>query len=39
MGRTASEILLHEIQHPGTPVQTIHLDTELIVRESTAPPR
>jgi DNA-binding LacI/PurR family transcriptional regulator len=39
IGQTATELLLAQIQNPETPPETVMLETKLIVRESTAPPR
>jgi DNA-binding LacI/PurR family transcriptional regulator len=39
MGSLAVDILLRQIAEPETPVERVTLDTELIVRESTAAPR
>lgn len=38
IGETATRILLHQIEHTDQPTETIEFDTQLIVRESTAPP-
>lgn len=38
MGRLATEILIENIEDPQLPPQQIKLPTELIIRESTAPP-
>jgi LacI family transcriptional regulator len=39
MGSLAVDVLLQQIHDPDTPIERITLDTELLVRESTAPPR
>lgn len=39
MGSLAVDVLLQQIAEPETPVERVTLDTELIIRESTAPPR
>ena len=37
MGYTASELLIDRIQNPGSTIQHINLQSELIIRESTTP--
>lgn len=39
MGSLAVDVLIEHIHDPDTPTRTMLLDTELIIRESTAPPR
>ena len=39
MGETAVEILLRRLDNPDHPPETIRLDDQLVVRNSTAPPR
>lgn len=39
MGNLGVEILLRQFRQPDTPFEIVTLDTELIIRESTAPPR
>jgi LacI family transcriptional regulator, galactose operon repressor len=38
IGRTAAELLLRQIEEPAAPFQTVMVGTQLVVRESTAPP-
>lgn len=38
IGQTAAALLLRKIQEPDAPSETIMLPTQLVVRESTAPP-
>ncbi len=38
IGQTAAELLLRQIEEPESHCQTITVDTQLIIRESTAPP-
>jgi DNA-binding LacI/PurR family transcriptional regulator len=40
MGRRAGQIILELLQQPDSlPIQTITLPVELVVRDSTAPPK
>ena len=39
MGRVSAELLMDAISGSGVPMSTVELPTELIIRESTAPPR
>jgi LacI family transcriptional regulator len=39
MGQTAVEILMRRLHNQHQPLETIQLDTRLVVRKSTAPPR
>ena len=39
MGQTAVEILMRRLRDPDRPLEKIQLDTRLVVRKSTAPPR
>lgn len=39
IGQKATELLLRQIQKPDLPPETTTLDTKLVIRESTAPPR
>ena len=39
IGQKATELLLRQIQNPDLPPERITLDTKLVIRESTAPPR
>lgn len=39
IGRTATDLLLRQIENPEIPPETRRLDTRLVIRESTAPPR
>jgi LacI family transcriptional regulator len=38
MGRVASRLLLDQIEEPGRPVRRVTLATELVIRDSCAPP-
>ncbi|HVU09948.1 MAG TPA: LacI family DNA-binding transcriptional regulator [Phototrophicaceae bacterium] len=39
LGEKATELLLRQIHDPETSPETVMLDTRLVIRESTAPPR
>jgi LacI family transcriptional regulator len=39
IGQKATELLMRQIQSPQTLPETVKLDTHLVIRESTAPPR
>lgn len=39
MGVSAVELLLHHIRNPGSPLRTTVLETHLVMRQSTAPPK
>ena len=39
IGQKATELLLRQIQNPDLPPETTTLDTKLVIRKSTAPPR
>jgi LacI family transcriptional regulator len=39
MGETAAQILLRHMRNGDQPIETVKLETELIARKSTAPPR
>jgi LacI family transcriptional regulator len=38
MGRVAARLLLDQIEQPGRPVRRVTLSTELVIRDSCAPP-
>ncbi len=38
MGQTAAQLLLNHIANPDMPIETVVLETKLIIRDSTAPP-
>ncbi|MFN8379253.1 MAG: LacI family DNA-binding transcriptional regulator [Anaerolineae bacterium] len=39
MGRVAARLLLDQIEQPGRPVRRVTLSTDLVIRDSCAPPR
>jgi DNA-binding LacI/PurR family transcriptional regulator len=39
IGQTITDLLLRQLQTPDQPLERIVLDTKLVIRESTAPPR